>query len=118
MLPQKNRLKKRRDFERVFKEGRGYKGSFLFLKAAKSGRPESRFAFAAGRKVSGKAVVRNKVKRRMREAVKVFLPGVKPGADAVLAALPGAGARTFAEIKKEAEELFKKANLLRSECLK
>lgn len=36
MLPEVNRLKKEKDFERVFKKGRGYKEDFLYLKIVKN----------------------------------------------------------------------------------
>ena len=36
MLPKENRLKKKKDFEKVFKEGQGFKEDFLFLKVVKN----------------------------------------------------------------------------------
>lgn len=111
MLPKKNRLKKKKDFERIFKKGKGLNGDFLFLKIAKNNLKESRFGFVVSKKVSKKAVVRNKVKRRLREAVKLKLPGVKAGIDGVLITRPGIESKTFAELKETVSELFKKAKL-------
>lgn len=66
-LNKKNRLKKKRDFERVFKEGRAVKGNFLFAKYLKNDLGFSRFAFIVSSKVSRKAVVRNKVRRMLSD---------------------------------------------------
>lgn len=100
MLPGINRLKKKRDFERVFKQGRGLKEAFLSLKSTKNGLTSTRFGFVVGQKVSHKAVARNKVKRRLRELTKSELKGLKKGFDVVVVA--GKEAET-ADLKETAE---------------
>ncbi len=90
MLSGINRLKKKRDFEYVFKQGRGLKEGFLSLKFAKNNLEVTRFGFVVGQKVSRKAVVRNKVKRRLRELAKVKLENIKKGLDVVVVAGKGA----------------------------
>ena len=42
MLPKINRLKKQKDFERVYKKGKGYKEDFLFLKIVENGKKLTR----------------------------------------------------------------------------
>lgn len=90
MLPKINRLKKKKDFERVFKQGRGLKQDFLSLKFAKNNLEATRFGFVVGQKVSRKAVVRNKVKRRLREIARINLGNIKKGLDIVVVAGKGA----------------------------
>jgi ribonuclease P protein component len=46
----------------------------------------------------GKAVVRNKVRRRLRHLIKDRLPGFPPGTAVVVRALPGAAARGYPEL--------------------
>lgn len=116
MLPKENRLKKKKDFEDVFEKGKGFKQAFLFLKAKKNNLKTSRFGFVVGKKVSNKAVVRNQIKRRLREAVRHKLSQVKPSQikscqDVVIVALPGAGDKSFPDIDKAINNLFKKAGL-------
>lgn len=112
MLPEQNRLKKKKDFERVFKEGKGYKENFLYLKIAKNDLPASRFGFVVGKKYSGKAVLRNKIKRRLREIVKTNLPSIKPGLDGVMIVLPGLLIDNFWELEDIAIKLLKKSKCL------
>lgn len=112
MLPKKNRLKNKKDFERVFKQGKGFKEDFLFLKVKKNNLKESRFGFIASLKVSKKAVFRNKIKRRLRETVREKLSEVKSGIDVVLIAQKGTEEKDFSEIKEVTNKLFKKAKIL------
>src|SRR5205807_729859 len=69
VLPSINRLTKKKDFESVFKKGGSVKSGFLLCKMAKNHLPQSRFGFVVSKKISNKAVVRNKVKRRLRAIV-------------------------------------------------
>ena len=112
MLPKKNRLKNKKDFERVFKQGKGFKEDFLFLKIAKNNLKENRFGFIVSLKVSKKAVLRNKVKRRLREIIKERLPEIKPGVDIVLIAQKGIEEKDFSEIRETINKLFGKVKIL------
>jgi len=69
MLPKINRLTKKKDFELVFKKGIVFKNDFLLFKTIKNHLKESRFGFVVSKKISNKANIRNKVKRRLRQAV-------------------------------------------------
>lgn len=60
-LPASNRIKKKKDFDLVFKKGKAVNGSFLFIKFTPSSRP--RFGFVVAAKFAPRAVVRNKVRR-------------------------------------------------------
>jgi ribonuclease P protein component len=83
MLPEEYRLKRKKDFEILFKEGKFFNGNFLNAKVWKiesqkyprrNFTPEElRFGFVAGLKVSKKAVERNRIKRQMREIVRLSL---------------------------------------------
>jgi len=112
MLSKVNRLKKQKDIEWVFKRGKGVKEAFLFLKFVKNNLNASRFAFVVSLKVSKKAVLRNKIKRRLRELVKSRLSKIKKGYDIVLTAVPGLETKEFWEIEAIINKLFKKAKLL------
>lgn len=113
MLPSKNRLNKTKDIERVFKKGETHREGFLFLKLAENGLTLSRFAFVVGQKVSKKAVLRNKIKRRMREAVKKQLPNIKPGFDGVWVALKGLENENLVETEAAIKEALRKAEVCR-----
>ena len=112
MLPRIHRLKKKKEIERVFKEGEGDREDFLFLKLAKNYLKASRFAFIVGRQVAKKAVQRNKLKRRLREIIKNKLSRIKTGFDGIIVAKKGAEAKNFNELNEAVDKLLKKAKLL------
>lgn len=111
MLPRQNRLKKK-ELEGVFKEGKGFKEDFIFLKITKNNLKVSRFGFVVSQKVSKKATLRNKIKRRLRAGVQTRLAKIKKGWDMVLVAVPGLETKNVWEIEEAINKLFKKANVL------
>lgn len=83
MLQQENRLKKKRDIEITFEEGRFVGGNLINLKVWKVDPAkypkrgytgdELQFAFVVGVKIEKRAVVRNRLKRQMREVLRLLL---------------------------------------------
>jgi len=116
MLPKKNRLKKKKDFERIFKRGKGYREDSLLLRVISNNLQFSRFGFIISQKVSKKAVVRNKIKRRLRAIIRESLPKIKKGIDGVII-IVGSGIEnnSFKEIKEKVGRLIKKAKLLEND---
>lgn len=74
----------------------------------------SQIGFAAGKKL-GKAVVRNRVKRRIKEAVRLLWPRVKPGVSLVIIARQAAKDMPFLQLQARVEELLGRAGVLRVE---
>lgn len=70
----------------------------------------SRFGFVVSRRVGG-AVVRNRVKRRMREAVHRHLDQIPAGWDVVLVARAPIAEARFAEIESAIAQLLARACL-------
>jgi len=111
MLPKENCLKAKKDFERILKEGESYKEDFLFLKMIKNNLKESRFGFIISQKISKKATLRNKVRRRLREIIKRRLDDVKKGDDVLIIARPGLEKKDFWEIEESLNKLFLRAKI-------
>jgi ribonuclease P protein component len=111
MLAKPHRLTKKKDFDLVFAKGRGLKDRFLWCKAAANGLPVSRFGFVVSKKISTKAVVRNKVKRRLRRAIALELLKIKPSFDVVVVALPGIEGQEFDSYRETVAALCKKMHL-------
>lgn len=107
MLPKNNRLKKKKDFERVFRLGKKIKGDCFYLKFLENNLNKIRVGFVVSKNVSNKATIRNKVKRRMREVVRRMLERLKPGYDVVIVAQRGIEKEDFLKIKKKIEEALK-----------
>lgn len=112
MLPLKNRLKKKKDFENAFAEGKTAKGKYFFLKTLKTESEDSKIGFIVSKKVSKKAVERNRVKRLFREAVRLELARIKPGYSLVFIVLNSAKEKDLTEIKQEIVFILGKYGLL------
>jgi ribonuclease P protein component len=112
MLPLKNRLKKEKDFESVFKNGRGFNEGLLRIKITPNGLVSSRFGFIVSKKYSKKATERNNLKRRLRDIVKKNLLDLKEGFDVVLFAVPGLE-NNFDKLLEIVPKLLKKSKLIK-----
>ena len=100
MLPKINRIKKKRDFEIIFKNSKSFKNNLFVLKTAKNNLGLNRFGFIVSLKVSKKATIRNKVRRRLSEAIKNKADEIRTGTDLIIIALPGIDKKEFSEIKE------------------
>jgi len=112
MLPLQNRLKKRKDFEKVFRKGKGFSEYFFILKIRENELSFSRFAFVLPVKYEKKANKRNRRKRVFREVVRSILPQIKGGFDVVLIIKKEASKESYKKVKEELEKAFKKINLI------
>lgn len=112
MLPKNYRLRLKKDFDRIFKEGRFVGGGFFTLGYMKNDLAFSRFAVVVPKKVSNKAVKRNTVKRRTVEVIRLMRESIKQGFDLVFIAKPGANSKLYKEIEEEAVKLLKRSRLV------
>jgi ribonuclease P protein component len=103
------RLRQRREFAAVYRYGRPYRSDLLILRALRTGHPLSRFGFTAGHRL-GKVVLRNRLKRRLREAVR-SLP-VATGWDLILNARSGAAQADYQRLRAVVGELMARAGVL------
>ena len=100
MLIKEKRIKKRKDFEIIFRNSKSLKNNLFVLRVAKNNLQISRFGFVVSQKVSKKATVRNKVRRRLVAAIKAEEKNIKSGSDLVFIALSGIEKKEFLEIKE------------------
>lgn len=113
MLPKANRLSKKKDFDQVFKKGKSFKEDFLILRFVLNKVKRCRFGIIISRKVSKKATVRNKLKRRISVLIEPKIMKIKKRVDVVLVALPNLEKKDFWEIEETVNKLFKKAKLIK-----
>ncbi|MBN2707095.1 MAG: ribonuclease P protein component [Deltaproteobacteria bacterium] len=79
-FPKKERLRKRKDFLEIFDQGQRRHSSHFILFYRESGLDQARLGITASRKV-GNAVVRNRLKRLIREYYRQHKAGFDPGTD-------------------------------------
>ena len=72
----------------MFRLGRGAGDDLLVLKVRRLPTPEVRAGVSISKKL-GKAHVRNRVKRRLREALRALFPSIAPGLHLVVVAKKG-----------------------------
>ena len=91
------RLTRAGDFNRVYRQGASRVNNLMIVRALPNGLDHSRYGVTVSERV-GKAVMRNKIKRRLREIMR-RLP-LRPGWDIVLIARPPAGKASFTGVKE------------------
>lgn len=111
MLASFLRLRKPQDFQVVKREGKRWNGKLLTLNIKPNDLPNSRFGFIVNKRI-GKAVVRNRIKRRLRTIVCQQSLLFSLSYDVVIVAHPTSTFATYAELKEEACRLFRLARLL------
>jgi ribonuclease P protein component len=95
-------------FSLVYEAGKSWADKLVAVRALRNGLASSRFGFVVSRRV-GNAVVRNRVKRRLREIARKI--PVQPGWDIiVIVRIPAANAG-FLDLGKSVRELLIRAGL-------
>lgn len=111
-----HRLRKHADYQRVYKAGRKqFRGQISYFFALRAPGSESALrSETEGPRVGltvpkalGKAVDRNRIKRRMREAVRAALPSLSAPVDLVLHPRRSVITGEFAALKREVADVFR-----------
>ena len=111
MLPRHLRLIKSQDFHTIRQRGKRWRDGTLTLNVLHNGSSYSRYGFVVSRKV-GKAVARNRVKRRLRAATRQWLPNLKTGYDVVIIVHPPISSVSYSELEATLSHLFSRARLI------
>lgn len=107
------RLRRPDQFQRVRREGRSWGSPLLTLNAAANRRRMARSGFVVGKRI-GNAVERNRIRRRVREAVRLSYDWIAPGWDLVfIARSPSLSTVDFADIRSTIERLLRRAGIWR-----
>lgn len=104
------RLRKHADFERVYRASRRHSSAsmtyfFRLRDAGEPAGPEPRIGFTTGR-VLGGAVVRNRIRRRMREAVRMHASELPQRIDVVLHPRKVVLEMDFTHLEREVSRVF------------
>lgn len=105
------RLRKRQEFQAVFEQGRSLANKVAVVYFLRSGAEGCRLGVTVGRRL-GTAVKRNRVKRRLREAVRCLPGRLASGWSIVLVGRRGAAEAAFPEVREAVASLLEKAGIL------
>ena len=108
-MQRSQRLTGSKRFSQMHIGGSSAANRLLVIRYLANGSNSSRFGFLVSKRI-GNAAVRNKVKRRLREAVR--LNPVKSGWDAIFIVRRGAGSAKYQDLKDAIDNLLQRANLV------
>ena len=111
MMPKVYRLRSSRSFDVVYKKGKSIANSTLVLTTLAGKTPMPKVGFVVGKKV-GKAVYRNKVKRRLRAIFASLLPYVEGHTSYIVVARTGSVDCTYAQLERSLTSLLDKVGKL------
>ena len=118
-LPKANRLRQRQDFDRVYQTGKRRRATHLhvvILKRTGTINPKDVLPVQVGisisKKVSKRAVVRNRLKRQLKAIAYSLLPRLDPGLRMVIVVRSDALTCDYWQLLQELEYLLVKAEVL------
>lgn len=106
-------LRNTRQFGQVYKKGKSIVNRQVVMYYVKNQSEINQVGFSVSKKV-GKAVVRNRVKRLMKESYRANAENIKVGYDIVFVARVRVKDSSYQEVEKAMLHCFKKSKLLRS----
>ena len=106
----KKKLSKTSEFKKVFSEGRRIEGKNLIIFFLKNDYNFNRPGIIIKKEI-GKAVVRNKIKRRLKEAFRLINKKLSPGYDIIMLAKNNIKESNYFEICQDLESLLYKGKL-------
>ncbi len=113
-FPKSARLRNSGDFTRVRDQGKASQTRLLRVGILRSDDAFiARIGIITSRRVGG-AVIRSKVRRRLREIIRVCRESMSPGASVVIVAKSAAATATFEELKNEWLLLARRLSILPS----
>jgi ribonuclease P protein component len=105
-------LRSPRDFAALQEVGRGRSHPLLSVRARVNGLDHDRFGISTGRRV-GTAVVRNRVRRRIREILRAWERPDGARCDILIVARPASATASFADLRAALIRLLSQATTTR-----
>lgn len=99
-LPHEWRLVRRAEFEAVYRGGRRRTSATFVIFLRPNGSEKTRFGMSV-KKALGNAVARNRIRRRVREALRLHREEIVPGWDVVIHPNRAAGTMEFSKLEAE-----------------
>lgn len=107
------RLKKNIEFREVYDHGRNYWNRNLVLYIKKNGLKKTRVGYTITKKI-GNAVIRNKIRRRMKEIYRLNFYDIKEGYDLIFICKKNTVNLSYKELEKSMIHIMKMARVLKN----
>ena len=107
----KNVLRKKKDFDIIYKNGKSIGDRFIVLFFRKNNLSENRTGFLASKKV-GNSVKRNRARRLMRESYRNIGENLPQGYDFIIIARNTINGKKCIEVQRSLASAFKRAGLM------
>jgi ribonuclease P protein component len=106
------RVRENSRFQEIRRAGRSFTSELLVLCVLPNQLPYSRFGFSVSSRI-GNAVNRNRIKRRLREAIRLRMDLIEPGWDLVFIARNPIRKADYREMDAACARLLRRAHLLK-----
>ncbi|MGE5701518.1 MAG: ribonuclease P protein component [Clostridia bacterium] len=111
-----HRLKKNEEFQEIFQKGKSAANrQFIVYSSGSFGHQRFRAGISVSKKL-GNAVVRNRVKRLVKEAIASMEEQIPNGIDMVIIARPGTELLTYHSLRSSLQHALKRAKVLKSQA--
>jgi ribonuclease P protein component len=108
VLKRINRIGTKKEFEEVKEKGRTYQAPLLAMIILKKEDEEKRFGLVVSKRISKKAVIRNKIRREVYEAIRKQLEKISKGVRGIVLVRTAIVDKKAEEIEMEIGEIVKK----------
>jgi len=108
-------LKKNHEFKRLYNKGKSAATQCVVVYCRRNGKAENRLGVTVSTKLGG-AVVRNRIRRRLKEIYRLNEEKLSTGYDIVIVARMRSRFAGYREIESSVLSLFNKLNLLAREA--
>jgi ribonuclease P protein component len=108
------RIQENERFQEIRQQGKSYSSDLLVMCVLSNALPHSRFGFSINARLGG-AVVRNRLKRRLREAIRLRMAMIASGWDVVVIARRPLLCADYHQMDAACARLLRRAHLLREE---
>lgn len=115
MLAVAYRLRKKADFQKVYRGGKALNTAFFRIHTMQNGKEASRFGIVIANKHMKGAVARNRKKRQVRSVLSEIASQVIGGYDIVVSAKPELRDAEYEDILKDVQRGFAKIRFLKDE---
>ncbi len=115
MIARAYRLRAAADFNKTYQRGRSTNADVLYIRSYQSHLAVSRVAVVASKKVSKRAVVRNRCKRRVVEVVRKDWPNIKPGYNFIITIKQDVSRIPSSEVETTIVDCLRRAQLWQEE---